>query len=53
LRLPEIEAKKLRYAVFRSANACCGTTDDTPDSHTRCGVAFAAVTRFDSSASDK
>ena len=53
VRLPVIEAKKLRYATFRSARACCNTTDDTSASHARSGVSFAAVTRFDSSASDR
>ena len=38
LRLPVIEAKKLRYAVFRSARACCNTTADTSPSHARSGV---------------
>jgi hypothetical protein len=52
LRLPVIEAKKLRYAVFRSARACCSTTEDTSLSHARSGVRFAAVSRLDSSASD-
>ncbi|WP_246477033.1 hypothetical protein [Actinokineospora xionganensis] len=45
MRLPEIELKKSRYAVFKSARACCSTTDDTSPSHTRCGVAFAWVIR--------
>lgn len=45
------EAKKFRYAVFRSASACCNTTEDTSPSHARSGVAFAAVSRFDNSAS--
>ncbi|WP_235965548.1 hypothetical protein [Micromonospora rubida] len=53
LRLPLIEAKKLRYAVFRSAKACCNTTDDTSESHARSGVALASVIRFDNSASDR
>ncbi len=53
LRLPVTEAKKLRYAVFRSARACWSTTADTSPSHARSGVSFAAVTRLDSSASDR
>lgn len=53
LRLPVIEAKKLRYAVFRSARACCSTTADTSPSHARSGVVLACVMiRFDSSASE-
>ncbi len=53
LRLPETDAKKLRYAVLRSARACCSTTDDTSPSHARCGVALASVmTCLDNSASD-
>jgi len=53
VRLPVIEAKKLRYAVFRSARACCNTTADTSPSHARSGVALARVmTRFDNSASE-
>ena len=52
-RLPVIEAKKLRYAVFRSASACCNTTAETSPSHARSGVALACVmTRLDSSASE-
>jgi hypothetical protein len=54
LRLPEIEAKKLRYATFRSARACCNTTDDTSPSHARCGVSLARVmTRLDRSPSER
>src|SRR5829696_4992973 len=53
LRLPVIEAKKLRYATFKSANACCSTTDDTSPSHARSGVVLARVmTRLDSSPSE-
>src|SRR5579859_718113 len=53
LRLPVIEAKKLRYATFRSARACCNTTADTPQSHARSGVSLACVmTRLDNSPSD-
>ena len=51
LRVPFIEAKKFRYAVFASANACCSTTADTSASHARSGVRLAAVSAFDSSAS--
>ncbi|WFE59776.1 hypothetical protein [Micromonospora sp. WMMD712] len=52
LRLPDNELKKLRYAVFRSANACCNTTADTSASQARCGVSFASViTRRDNSPS--
>jgi hypothetical protein len=51
--LPVIEAKKLRYAVFRSARACCNTTDDTSPSHARSGVVLASViSRRDSSPSE-
>ncbi|GAB3831629.1 hypothetical protein GCM10027610_022150 [Dactylosporangium cerinum] len=53
LRLPEIEAKKLRYATFRSARACWSTTEETSPSHTRSGVSFASVMiRRDSSPSE-
>ncbi len=53
LRLPVTEAKKLRYAVFRSARACCNTTLDTSPSHARCGVCLASVISLrDSSASE-
>jgi hypothetical protein len=41
LPVTEAKKKKLRYATLRSANACCSTTDDTPDSHARSGVSFA------------
>ena len=50
-RLPVTEAKKFRYAAFRSASACWSTTADTSPSHARSGVALAAVSRADSSAS--
>ena len=49
-RAPFTEAKKLRYAVFASANAC-STTADTSASQARSGVRFAAVNAFDSAAS--
>jgi len=53
LRLPVTEAKKLRYATFRSARACCSTTLDTSASHARSEVAFASViSRRDSSPSE-
>ncbi len=50
-RLPVTEAKKFRYATLRSAWACWSTTDDTSPSHARSGLAFAAVSRADNSAS--
>jgi len=54
LRLPVIEAKKLRYATFRSARACCKTTDETSPSHARSGVSLAWVmTRLERSPSDR
>jgi hypothetical protein len=54
LRLPEIEAKKLRYATFRSARACCNTTDDTSPNQARSGVSLARVmTCVDRSPSDR
>nr|WP_218105883.1 hypothetical protein [Micromonospora inyonensis] len=43
LRLPVTEAKKLRYATFRSASACCRTTAETSPSHSRSGVSLAWV----------
>jgi hypothetical protein len=39
--LPATDAKKFLYAEFRSATACCKTTDDTSDSHARSGSLFA------------
>jgi hypothetical protein len=50
-RFPVTEAKKLRYAVFASARACCRTTADTSASQARCGVRFAAVNALDRAAS--
>ncbi|MGH3518258.1 MAG: hypothetical protein ACRDQ7_12735, partial [Haloechinothrix sp.] len=47
-RLPFTDAKKFRYAVFASANACCNTTADTSASHARSGVRFAADLRTES-----
>ncbi|APB00032.1 hypothetical protein NS506_05995 [Nocardia seriolae] len=38
--------------MFRSARACCNITADTSHSHSRSGVAFAAVNRFDNSLSE-
>jgi hypothetical protein len=53
LRLPMIEAKKLRYAVFKSARACCNSTAETSPSHALSGVSLASViSRRDSSASE-
>jgi hypothetical protein len=53
LRLPVTEAKKLRYAVFRSASACCRTTAQTSPSQARPSVVLACVmTCLDSSASE-
>ena len=43
LRFPVTEAKKFRYAAFRSASACCSTTADTSPSQARSGVFLAAV----------
>jgi hypothetical protein len=43
LRRPVTEAKKLRYAMFRSARACCNTTADTSPSQARASVFFASV----------
>jgi len=51
LRVPTTEVKKFRYASFRSASACCSTTDDTSLSQERSGVCFAAVSRADNFAS--
>ena len=50
-RAPLTEAKKFRQAVFRSASACWRTTAATSPSQARSGVAFAAVSRADSSLS--
>ena len=50
-RFPVTDAKKFRYAVFRSARDCWSTTADTSPSHARPGVAFDAVSRADSSPS--
>jgi len=50
-RSPLREAKKFRYAAFRSAWACWRTTADTSLSHARSAVALAAVSPADSSAS--
>ena len=50
-RFPVTEAKKFRYAVFRSARACWSTTADTSPSQARSGLALAAVSRADNSAS--
>ena len=50
-RFPVTDAKKFRYAVFRSARACWSTTADTSPSQARSGLALAAVSRADSSAS--
>ncbi len=50
-RFPVTDAKKFRYAVFRSARDCWRITADTSASQARSGVAFAAVSRADSSAS--
>ena len=38
------EAKKFRYAAFRSARACWRTTAETSPRHARCGVALTAGT---------
>jgi hypothetical protein len=51
LRLPDKEAKKFRYAAFRSIRADWSTTDETSHSHARSGVRFDAVSRADNSAS--
>ena len=51
-RFPVTEAKKFRYAMFRSARACWSTTDDTSPSHARSGVFLASASRLDSSASE-
>jgi hypothetical protein len=51
VRFPAAESKKFRYAAFRSASACCKTTDDTSASQARSGVFFEAVSRADISAS--
>ena len=48
-RFPVTEAKKFRYAVFRSARDCWSTTAETSPSQARSGVALAAVSRADSS----
>ena len=37
LRVPVREAKKFRYAMFRSARACWSTTEETSLSHARSG----------------
>jgi len=50
-RSPLREAKKFRYAAFRSARDCWSTTADTSPSHTRSGVALAAASWADNSAS--
>jgi hypothetical protein len=50
-RFPPTELRKFRYAWFRSARACCKTTDDTSPSHARSGAFFDAVSRADISAS--
>ncbi len=50
-RWPASEAKKFRYAVFKSASACWRMTADTSPSHARSGVCFAAVRWADTSAS--
>jgi len=50
-RVPVMEAKKFRYAAFRSARDCWSTTEETSPSQARSGLAFAAVSRADSSAS--
>ena len=50
-RLPATEAKKFRYAVFRSARDCCRITADTSASQARSGAALHAVSRADNSAS--
>ena len=49
--MPFTEAKKFRYAVFASANACCSTTAETSASHARSGVRFAAVNALGSAPS--
>lgn len=46
-RSPLSEAKKFRYAAFRSTSACWSTTADTSRSHARSGVALAAVSLAD------
>ncbi|OHV31490.1 hypothetical protein CC117_26195 [Parafrankia colletiae] len=52
-RFPDSEEKKFRYAVFRSARACCSTTADTSPSQARSPVRFASVmTRRDISPSE-
>ena len=50
-RLPVTEAKKFRYAAFRSARACWSTTEETSPSQARSGTALAAVSWADNSAS--
>src|ERR1700759_2625994 len=50
-RWPVTEAKKFRYPALRSASACWSTTADTSLSQARSGVALAAVSRTDNSAS--
>jgi hypothetical protein len=50
-RVPLTEAKKFRYAVLKSARACCSTTAEISPSQARSGVALAAVSRADNSAS--
>jgi hypothetical protein len=50
-RWPLSDARKFRYAAFRSASACWSTTADTSPSQARSGVALAAVSRADNSAS--
>ncbi|NYF37908.1 hypothetical protein HDA43_000067 [Streptosporangium sandarakinum] len=53
LRLPVIESKEFRYAAFRSASACCSTTEETWLSQERSGAFFALVmTRLERSASE-
>jgi hypothetical protein len=51
LRLPAADAKKFRYAAFRSARACWRTTADTSMSQACSGVAFILVSRADNSES--
>ena len=45
------DSKNRRYAMFRSATDCWRITAETSPSHARSGVAFAAVSRADRSAS--
>jgi hypothetical protein len=50
-RVPLMEAKKFRYAMFRSASACWSTIEETSFSHARSGVFLIAVSQADRSLS--